>query len=86
MPTRSTYLIFVGGIERNLAYFRISVSKTDDIADRQFDTLEQRRLGGIAVAFSIQKQCSPETTNSSGGSRGFVGFRRTLSSAPPVTV
>ena len=54
MPTRSTYLIFVGGIERNLAYFWMSVSKTDNIADRQFDTLEQRRLGRIAVAFSTK--------------------------------
>ena len=41
-PTKTTwaYLIFVGGIERNLADFRVIFAKTDHVADRQLDALE----------------------------------------------
>ena len=55
MHGRSTYLIFVGRIERNLADFRISFAKTDDTANGQFNTLEQRRFGCVTVAFSARK-------------------------------
>jgi len=56
-----THLIFVGGIERNLADFWVVSTKTDDVADGQFDALEQRRFGRITVAFSVQATCSRKT-------------------------
>jgi len=56
-----TYLVFVSRIERNLANFRISFAKIDNIANGQFDTFEQRRFRRIAVAFSASTKHNCET-------------------------
>lgn len=48
---RSTNLVFICGIERNLADFWVGLTIFVDFSDGKFDTLQKSRLGRIAIAF-----------------------------------
>ena len=43
----SSYLIFVHRVERNFSHFCISLSSSFNITKRQFDALQQSRLGSV---------------------------------------
>ena len=49
VTTVSADLIFVGRVERNLADLLVLLAILNNETDRQLDTLEQRRLRGVAV-------------------------------------
>jgi hypothetical protein len=49
-----TYLVLVGGVERDLGHLLVLLPYLFDRATGQLDTLEQGRLGGITSGVPLQ--------------------------------
>ena len=46
------YLVFVCGVERDLADLAVLSAELVDLSDGQLDALQEGRLAGVAVAFA----------------------------------
>ena len=64
------HLVFVGGVEGDLAHFLVPLAVLCHAAHRQLHALEQRRLRGVAIAFSGTRaagQIDRQTDRQTGG-------------------
>ena len=56
--TTMVYLVFVGGVERNLTNLLVLFAEVLHVTNRQLDTLQQGRLRGVAIALTGEHNSS----------------------------
>ena len=54
MKIQNAYLVLVGRVEGDLADLPVPPSKTDDVTGREFDALQERRLGRVSDGLFLE--------------------------------